>query len=164
MIGELGIESDELDLLVERRASRTEDLVEEVRQRHQRRPDVERVAVSHVCGELAADDVVAFEHRHVMAERSQPNRRRQAADAAPDDHNLLGGHHLAPLRLQQGSDPCCNPGSGTEFPGECCGGDREHAESTDDRDDGITEVTGETDRLHHAHVGVFANEGTVGVA
>jgi hypothetical protein len=42
-----------------------------------------------VGGELAADDVAAFEDGDLMAERPEPDRRCQPADAAADDHDAL---------------------------------------------------------------------------
>ena len=91
MVGELRVEPDQFDLLVESRAGGAEHLVEHVGQCHQRRADVEDVAVVFVGGELATDDVAAFEHGDLMAECPQPDRRRQPPDAT--------AHHDDPSRI-----------------------------------------------------------------
>ncbi len=92
MVGELRVEPDQIDLLVERGAGGAEHLVEHVRQRDQRRADVEDIAVVFVGGEFAADDVAALEHGDLMPECPEPDGCRQPPDTAAD-HDDSGVSH-----------------------------------------------------------------------
>ena len=77
----------EIDLLVERRPGEEEDLVEDVRQRQQRRPDIEGEAVLLERREFPADHVVAFEQRDGMASGAQSDGCSEPTDATTDHHD-----------------------------------------------------------------------------
>ena len=141
-VSELRIEANHRDLLVERRSRQTEDLVEHVRQGHQRRADVEDEPVALEHGELAADGVIAFDDRDLVARDLEADGSGQAADTAADDHDAGHADLLA----------SCVAGGGS---------DREHAEATDDGDERITEIAGETEGLHDRHVPVLPDESNI---
>lgn len=85
------IQRDQVEVLVELRAGRLEQLVEDLRQGEQARPGVEveaaRRGVVDVAAELAADGVGPFEDGHLVPADRQPGGGGQPAHAGADDHD-----------------------------------------------------------------------------
>ena len=84
------VDRHQVDLVLERSAGLEEQVAIDRRQGQQRRPGVEREAVTVEPAELAADVGRLLAGRHAMAERGQPRRRGEPAHAGPDDDDL--GH------------------------------------------------------------------------
>ena len=92
VVPELGIEPHHVR---RGRTGQLEQLAEHVGHRHERRPDVERVAVARVGGELAADHLVALDQSDVVAGGGQPDGDREPTHATAD-HDGRG--HVATRR------------------------------------------------------------------
>ncbi len=91
MIAELRVEAHQLNLLGQRRAGQSQHIVELIRQGEERRADVEREAVTLTHSKLSAHHIVAFEHVHPMADRSQSDCGAKATDASADDGDVSHG-------------------------------------------------------------------------
>ena len=80
-----GLHGQQLELLRERRARVGEQRVEDPRHGEQRRAGVPGEAVARHARALAAGRRAGLEHPHAVAQRGEPDRRREAAHARPDD-------------------------------------------------------------------------------
>ena len=143
MVAELRVEAHQLDLGGERRAGQRQHLVDDVRQRQQRRPDVERGAVVAHRASLPPVTRVALEDLHAMAGGSQADRHGEAADARPDDDDVASATAPPAPRPRPSGSIAAPP---TE------------------RDEAVAEERGEAERLHRAHERVLGDERGIGSA
>ena len=81
---ELGVESNGFDVLGQCRTRRPEEVVEHVRQRQQRRTDVDAEPIALQTGQLAAGDVAPLAHHDAAAGGGEPDGRGQPADSCSD--------------------------------------------------------------------------------
>ena len=88
MVRELRIEAAQRQLVVERRAGDAEQVLEHMRQRHERRPGVERRPTVADHGELPAGDIVAFENHHPAPDGGEADGDSEAAHTGTDDDDV----------------------------------------------------------------------------
>ena len=95
---ELGVESNRFDVLGQCRTRRPEQVVEHVRQRQQRRTDVDAEPIALHTGQLAAGDVAPLAHHDAPAGGGEPDGRGQPAHSRSDHDDVGPISHVVPMR------------------------------------------------------------------